>query len=172
MKSANLNVCQPSTITRTKATMKRRARGPIPSQDKLAHELQVHQFELEMQNDALCRAHVNLAAARDRSVGLCDFALVGYLTLDTQEVVKAANPTNNMMCKLAETDRRIAETVHDAREAQSRQLARQLHDGLAHDAGHRLDRAHLRGGPVEFASAAGHQPQITARLPLLREENP
>jgi PAS domain S-box-containing protein len=60
---------------------------------RLVQELQVHQIELEMQNDELCKAREELEAALDTYADLYDFAPVGYVTLDRDGVVRAVNLT-------------------------------------------------------------------------------
>jgi PAS domain S-box-containing protein len=64
---------------------------PIKDVQQLVHELQVHQIELELQNEELRRAQVALEAARDRYVALYDCAPVGYLTLDLQGTILGVN---------------------------------------------------------------------------------
>ncbi len=58
---------------------------------KLLHELQVHQIELEMQNQALREAEVELAAMLSQFRELYDLAPVAYYTLDGAGVIVRAN---------------------------------------------------------------------------------
>lgn len=59
--------------------------------ERLLHELQVHQIELEMQNEDLGLAHDATRAALDQYTELYDFAPVGYLSLDQQGVIRRLN---------------------------------------------------------------------------------
>ena len=58
---------------------------------KLVHELEVHQIELEMQNEQLRRTQVELETTRERLALLYDAAPVGYLTIEGSGVVHEAN---------------------------------------------------------------------------------
>jgi len=51
---------------------------------KLMHELQVHQIELEMQNEELRQAYETAEAALKKYTMLYDFSPMGYFTLDTE----------------------------------------------------------------------------------------
>ena len=217
-------------------------RAPGATTASLLHELEVHQIELEMQNEELRHAQADLAKARDRFVDLYDFAPVGYFTLDDKGVIEGANLTGAMMLgedrgtligrrlasfiapshlgpwprqlrkalqqddsqrlelvlrrrdgtsfhaqldclrfltaseppalritltdisqrKLAEIDRRIADTAVNAREAERRHVARELHEGL----GQRLSALKM-----ELASlyAAGGQPASGKEIPAMLE---
>jgi len=57
------------------------------------HELQVHQIELEMQNEEMRRTQAQLNVARARYFDLYDLAPVGYVTVSEQGLVLEANLT-------------------------------------------------------------------------------
>ncbi len=58
---------------------------------KLIHELQVHQIELEMQNEMLREAFADVNALRAKYQDLYESAPVGYLTLSADEKILELN---------------------------------------------------------------------------------
>jgi PAS domain S-box-containing protein len=58
---------------------------------RLFHELQVHQIELELQNEELNQANLAAKAALERFTDLYDFAPVGYFSLDDLGVMVELN---------------------------------------------------------------------------------
>jgi PAS domain S-box-containing protein len=57
----------------------------------LCHELEVHQIELEMQNEELRRVQAELAASEEKYRDLYEFAPIGYFTLESSGQIREAN---------------------------------------------------------------------------------
>ena len=70
---------------------------------RLLHELQVHEAELELQNEALRRTQVELEGARERYFELYELAPVGYASIDDGGYILEANL---MLCRLMGIGRR------------------------------------------------------------------
>lgn len=75
-------------------------KGPAPAENssasngetqRLLHELQVHQVELEMQNTELRQARDAMEIALSKYTDLYDFAPVGYVTLDRDGTIGEVN---------------------------------------------------------------------------------
>ena len=64
---------------------------------KLVHELQVHQIELDMQNEELWKSQQELEESRERYSRLYDFAPVGYFTVDEDGLILQVNLTGAEM---------------------------------------------------------------------------
>jgi PAS domain S-box-containing protein len=61
--------------------------------EKILYELQVHQIELEMQNESLRQAQQLIEEERDCYQNLYDFAPIGYLTLRGEDAISEVNLT-------------------------------------------------------------------------------
>jgi PAS domain S-box-containing protein len=79
------------------------ALSPEETQHTL-HELQVHQIELEMQNEELRQAQVQLDAGRARYFDLYDLAPVGYVTTSEQGLLLEANLTTATLLGVTRND--------------------------------------------------------------------
>ncbi len=71
---------------------------------RLLHELEVHQIELEMQNEELEEARDQREALLEKYTDLYDFAPVGYLTLDHEGVIREANLAGTSMLGVARSE--------------------------------------------------------------------
>ena len=65
--------------------------GRLIHEKRLVHELQVHQIELEMQNEALREARTMAEIALERYAELFDFAPVAYFTLGADGIIEQTN---------------------------------------------------------------------------------
>ena len=78
-----------------KARLNQRPASPWPKTQagvaRLHHELEVHQVELEMQNEELRQTQSQLETALQQYTELYDFAPAGYLTLGPDGTIRQAN---------------------------------------------------------------------------------
>jgi len=95
MKWANQNFTQLRQLAEAQLTSAPKLK--LRSTEELLHELQIHQIELEMQNDELRRTQLALEESRDRYVGFYDFSPVGYLTLSREGLIAEINLTGATM---------------------------------------------------------------------------
>ncbi|MFO8235477.1 MAG: hypothetical protein R6U04_08750 [Bacteroidales bacterium] len=72
--------------------------------ERLLHELQVHQIELEMQNEELQQAYERAEEALKKYTILYDFAPTGYFTLDAEGTIQELNFTGAELLR----DKRIS----------------------------------------------------------------
>ena len=74
---------------------KKMAAPMLPEADtrRMVHELQVHQIELELQNEELKQAREELERQLEKYSDLYNFAPVGYFTLDSDGTIREANLT-------------------------------------------------------------------------------
>nr|CBX29628.1 hypothetical protein N47_J06090 [uncultured Desulfobacterium sp.] len=69
--------------------------------DSLIYELQVHQIELEMQNEELKKTQVELDKTLDKYFELYDLAPAGYLTMNAKGLIVQANLTIAALLELS-----------------------------------------------------------------------
>ena len=87
---------------------------PIEDINELIHELEVHQVELEMQNEELRQAQMGLEAARDKYTDLYDFAPVGYFSMSDKGLILGSNLTGATMLGMEKgnlTGRRFSQFI-------------------------------------------------------------
>lgn len=85
---------------------------PVRDTDKLIHELQVHQIELELQNDNLRAAQEETLETLAKYFDLYDFAPIGYFSLDTNGLVLEVNLTGANLLGMGRTNLLKAPLTH------------------------------------------------------------
>ena len=82
--------------------LKKRRTAPLAPVENdtaaLVHDLEVHQTELEVQNEELRRTQEKLTVALDLYEDLYEHAPVGFLTLDPAGVIRQANLAMARLC--------------------------------------------------------------------------
>ena len=92
----------------------RASQRPPEDPRRLVHELEVHQIELEMQNEELQAARLEIEEGLQRYTELFDFAPMGYVLLDPGGTIRQANLEVARMLGVARKDlldRRFAQFV-------------------------------------------------------------
>jgi PAS domain S-box-containing protein len=82
---------------KTKTTKEKQSSAKFDDVQRLVYLLQVHQVELEHQNEELRLAHQELESSRDKYVNLFDFSPIPYFTLDSDGIIKEANLSASRM---------------------------------------------------------------------------
>lgn len=94
--SKTINKSKKKILTKTKTTSTNKP-GDIEnlenleSVQKLVHLLQVHQIELEHQNQELRITQEELEVSRNKYVNLFDFSPIPYFTLDPEGIIREVN---------------------------------------------------------------------------------
>jgi len=126
----------------------------------LLHELQVHQVELDLQDEELRRSRSELEAALARQVQLYDFAPVGYLTVDRATAVQELNLTAAGMLG-SERDQLLGCTLDTFLEPRSALAFRAIIDRLWEGAPRETRALQLLaayGGPRNVLTSATRDP--------------
>ena len=106
---------------------KRTESGPPAMEEdarRMVHELQVHQIELELQNEELKQTREELERQLEKYSDLYNFAPVGYFTLDRDGTIREANLTGARLLGIE----------------RSRLVGRRLDSFLRHESRYGLDR--------------------------------
>jgi len=96
-KSISKNVKKKTEPKKNKPKPQKPAAENLVGVQRLVHLLQVHQIELEHQNEELRIAHEELEVSRNKYVNLFDFSPIPYFTLDKDGIIKEVNLSASKM---------------------------------------------------------------------------
>ncbi|MDP1593425.1 MAG: diguanylate cyclase [Gallionella sp.] len=146
----------------------RRVAKSMPA-DALRHELQVHQIELEMQNENLRQSQLELEKSRDRYIDFYDFAPVGYLTLDAHGAISEINLTGASLLGVERNTLLSQYLTHYVATEYYERWGKHFNNMLASDEKHVCELALQRkGGPRFFAQLDCLRLSKAGEPPLLR----
>ncbi|GAA5182167.1 hypothetical protein GCM10025771_30790 [Niveibacterium umoris] len=145
-----------------------------PSSLRLVHELQVHQIELEMQNEELVHVQSELEHALKRYEQLYENAPVGYLTLSADGIIGALNLTAATMFgaeRAVLVGRRFDALVSDGdlplwRAAMASMLRKECGGRQHVDLALRQSDGELIHAQVDFVRIAGQAPDAAILVTL------
>ena len=127
----------------------------------LLHELQVHQVELDLQDEELRRSRSELEATLARQVQLYDFAPVGYGTVDRGAALRELNLTAaGMLC--SERDQLLGHTLDAFLEPRSARALHAMLDRLSQGGPrevHALQLVGACGGTRDVLASATRDPE-------------
>ena len=152
---------------------KRQAAPMPPEADarRMVHELQVHQIELELQNDELKQARGELERQLEKYSDLYNFAPVGYFTLDRDGTIREANLTGAKLLGI-ERSRLVGRHLGSFLRSESRHVfdgcLREVCEGTAVEScevallapGDRGRYVQMKGTPVESDGGAAGQCRV------------
>ena len=124
------------------------------------HELQVHQVELELQDEELRRSRVELEATLGRLTQLYDYAPVAYFTVDKIGALREINLTGAAMLGCGRDQllgRTLLSFLAPQSAAQLQLMLARLTDGAALEAGG-LQLVAENGAPRSVRAIAKHDP--------------
>ncbi|AGA91197.1 PAS domain S-box [Thioflavicoccus mobilis 8321] len=121
-----------------------KASDPHERLAQVCHDLQVHQTELEQQNQELRQLQAVLEASRERYADLYDFAPVGYLVLDRASRIQTINLTGASLLERPR-ERLVGRSLSDLLPSEDRYRLQAHLLATLGTRGRRTDEVRLRG---------------------------
>jgi PAS domain-containing protein len=143
LRGPNRNV--PSDAVDALGVLYELASSPATAPDALAllHELQVHQVEIDLQDEELRRIHVELENSLARQVQLYECAPVGYLTVDNHAVLRKLNQMGAALLGL-EWNAACGRSLEGVLTAEGAATLRAMFARIVKGASHEFADLHLR----------------------------
>lgn len=91
--SSSLRTQAEPVLKKRSLSSKEKSEHSVVTLERMVHELQVHQIELELQNEQLRESHRELSQLKHDYEELYNFAPVGYLTVNDEGIILRANLT-------------------------------------------------------------------------------